>query len=144
MESRVEELYKLVTKFCENWNIRDEDILQDLVWTIWQKIDKYDETKGAFSTFVFINCKYIYLTNKLKKKDTISLDQEEGLIEVIPNNESNWYISYIYENVCSPLLRDYLQGYKQKDLAKKYGLVYCTCSWKIRNELQQLKETYGV
>lgn len=143
MEDRIEELYKLVTSFCEKWNLSSEDIVQELVWRIYQRLDKFDETKGKFSTFVFMNCKHYYLMYKYKDHNVESLDENSYVLDTVADNNADWYISYLYKEVCSPMLRDYLKGFKQKDIAKKYGLVYCTCNQIINRELTKLKETYG-
>lgn len=163
MESRVEELYKLVISFLKKWKAYSEDLTQELVYTIYNRLDKYDPTKAEFSSFVWMNCRNYYLMSKTKKSiPTLSLDfgltlkEEEDTtamdliidtsetpLEQRLREEREAYVSYIYNNICSPELKDWLNGMTKKAIAEKYGISHSWCQQKIVKELQMLKETYG-
>lgn len=152
---RVKEIYKLVTTFCKRWNIFSEDVIQDLVMAVHSRLDKFDSQKANFTTFVFMNCKNYYLMSIAKKEHyTVSYDDVENEFgefidtsntpsENVLEQERNNLVSFIYNNVCSDHLKDYLQGIKQKDIAKKYNIPYSTLNQIISRELVKLKETYG-
>lgn len=131
------ELYKLVKKFCFNWNLYDEDLIQELVLAVYENLERYDKTKSSLSTFTFMVCKSHYLSSKYGQVEIEFLDED-----VVDKQEGN-YIKYIYQEVCSPMLRDYLMGFKQKDIAIKYNIPYSTCNQRIQRELQMIKEAYG-
>lgn len=134
----VEVLYKLVKKFCFNWNLYDEDLIQELILVVYEKLNKYDKNKSNLSTFVFMICKNHYLGSIYNKVEIEPLD-----IDQILDNQVNSYIRYVYQEVCSPMLKDYLMGYKQKDIAIKYNIPYSTCNQRIQKELKSIKEAYG-
>ncbi len=153
----VNEIYKLVKSFCKKWNIYDEDIVQDLVIDVYYKLDKYKKDKSKFSTFVYMVCKTSYLMKQRKKKlITVSLDlpvddeiymydmaeddSENALDEILKKDN---IVYYIYNNICSPQLKDYLNGMKQKDIAKKYNIPCSTLNQRLSKEIKMLKETYG-
>ena len=122
---------------------------------VHSRMDKFDSQKANFSTFVFMNCKNYYLMSIGKKEHpTVSYDDVEYEFgefidtsntpsENVLEQERNNLVSFIYNNVCSDYLKDYLKGIKQKDIAKKYNIPYSTLNQIISRELVKLKETYG-
>ena len=153
MNQKIILLYKLVKSFCRKWNIYDTEIVQDLVWNIYSKLDKFDSTKGKFSTFVYFNCKHYYLQMKSKKKHIVSFeelssgdkefvdsiqDERPTPLEKLLRDELETFLN----NNCSDITREYLEGKKQKDIAKEHGIPYPTCNQRIHRELKKLKEAY--
>lgn len=157
----IDDVYKLVVSFLRKQvTYYNEDLVQDLVLKIYERFDKYDSSKASFPTFVYMNCKNYYIMYLRSKKEFYSLDQELDesdnvtmvdtvldeddlpLVKLL-NNERKEYVSYIYKNVCSPLLKDYLNGMSQPELAKKYNMWQPNVSRSIKNELKKLRETYG-
>lgn len=156
MEERINELYRLVKDFCRRYNIYDEDMVQELVWAVYQYLPNFDESRGRFSTFVYMYCRTYYFDKKSKKRleyqslDVVSENKDRlsedrlSLLDSVSDTSilGNTYLTYVYDKL-SPMLRDYLEGMKRKDIAKKYNMLYITCVKKIETELKKLREAYG-
>ena len=155
-EDKVQDVYNVIGKFCLSYDIYSDEMVQDLMSKVWPKLEKhYDENKGKLSTYVYKCCKNFYLMDKRKHKPIIySLNEEcEENIEVIDTLESDYpdpleeliieerrqQIDDIYNN-CSDLLRSYLDGKTQCELAEEYGISQAHVSRKIKKELEQIRK----
>lgn len=155
-EDKIDDVYKLVAKFCQKYNIYSEETIQDLTARVWEKLDKlYDETKSKLSTYVFLCCKHFYFMDKRKKLPTIiSLHTvvEDGceLIDTVKNDWSDPLEELIHQeelkkldkiyNNCSYVLKCYLNGERQVEIAKKIGCSQSQISRRIKKELNKIRK----
>lgn len=155
-EDKIDDVYRLVAKFCQKYNIYSEEIIQDLTSRVWEKLDKlYDETKSKLSTYVFLCCKHFYFMDKRKKLppiislntevdvgceliDTIKSDWDDPLEELI-HREENKKLEDVY-NSCSYMLKCYLNGERQAEIAKKMGCSQSYISRLIKKELNKIRK----
>lgn len=164
-EDKAQDVYNLVSDWCKKHNCFSADLVQDLVWDVWQQLVKsYDESKGQLSTYVFCCCESQFLMKRRKEKvrdnvlNTISLnlkisnseDKDIELLEVIESDVVNPLENLLIEeklkinnnlyNKCSKLLKEYLSGIKQEELALKYKVSQVTISRRIKKELERLRK----
>lgn len=155
-EDRVQEVYDLVGSFCKKYNIYSEEMVQDLTWKVWQQLDRlYDEKKSKLSTYVYLCCKHYYLNEKRKKSvKCVSLNEEVGdgveymdtfeddgrdPLEELIHKENLAKLAKIYET-CSPMLRNYLDGKKQTEIAKELGISQPHVSRRIKREIEKIRK----
>lgn len=69
---------KLVYKYCARYNIKSEDIMQELLLYMCEKVADFDPNKAKFSTYVYMCCDS-YLKNRhtncsRQKRNTDDID----------------------------------------------------------------------
>lgn len=147
-EDKVEDVYKLVRAFCHKWNIYSEELVQMLVWEVWQKIDSFDPEKGKLSTYVYKLCKNIVLMEERKKKiEIVKSDevidklksQEIGPLEKLIQDEQDEIIHELYEN-CSPELKLWLAGLPQQEIAAIVGVSQAQISRRFKKEINEMRK----
>lgn len=161
-EEIMTQLYSLVRKFCWSKKCHSEDLVQELLLHIWEKIDMFDHNKSKFTTWVFKVCNNKYLMilreeNAQKRKannNLISLndlvDSESGveLIDLIIDDDNGLsykhYVSSIIYNELSDLAKKYFSGAKQSDLAKEFNISQSQVSRIVKKEIKQLKRKYDL
>lgn len=163
MEELAREVYKLVSNFCNKWNIHDDEVTQDLVYKTWLRMEHFDESKGTLGTFVFLNCRNFYLQSlQAKKIFTISYDEAITLedndqvylsevfmddfptpLEKVILEEKNEFLRWIIDNKCSDVMKLYLEGYTKNEIAKMKGCSQPNISARIISETRKLREAYG-
>ena len=62
-----------------------EECLSDIVVTVWERIDTYDESKGSFTTWLTVISRNLAL-NKARSRNRINLNEEE-MIDTTPSKE---------------------------------------------------------
>ena len=154
-----EELYKLAGYTLKKWNMPyDEDLIQDLVFKGYQCIEKYDESKGALSTFIINTMqnriKEMNRHRKMKGRDTqvLSLDY---IVDSDENKEFSYFISddvdaydvinrkNILEQI-APLvetpLKLYINGYTLREIAERYNLSQEAINKRIKANIKRIKD----
>lgn len=148
-ETQIEDIYKMVLKFCWKKHIFTEDRIQDYVLKIWEKRDKFDPTRGKLSTFV-----YKVLSNELamelrrKKIEEIKFT-DEGLEKYISDEssplakliecEEQALLAELYIH-CSPMLKLYLNGFTQMEIARGLNISQPQVSRRIKKELDEMRK----
>lgn len=156
-EERVEEVYKLVKTAAKKYKIMSEQEVQDLVWDVWQVLDKhYDESKSKLSTYVFLVCKHKILNYERDKKELLSLHEPvsetaelqdliasdcDSPLDKLLMEEDIDIFHELYKN-SSQLLQDYFEGAKQTELADKYNVSQAEISRRIKKELRDIRREY--
>lgn len=162
-EEIVTQLYDLVRKFCWSKKCYSEDLVQELLLHIWEKIDMFDYNKSKFTTWMFKVCNNKYLMilreegaqKRKANKNIISLNtimDEEHNIElmdlIIDNNDGELsyqhYISSIIYDELSELSKKYFSGARQSDLAKEFNISQPQVSRIVKKEIKQLKRKYDL
>ena len=62
-----------------------EECLSDIVVTVWERIDTYDESKGSFTTWLTVISRNLAL-NKARSRNRINLNEEE-MVDTTPSKE---------------------------------------------------------
>lgn len=156
-DKKVEDIYKIVARWCLQHNCYDEETIQDLTWRTWCKVkEQYDETKSKLSTYCMHVCKNFYLMDLRKKKlNTVSLDaalnensnltlydtigEEDSPLAKIIEVEQQETLHRLYEN-CSYELKQWLNGKTQYEIAKEVGVTQSIVSRRIKKELEKLRK----
>ena len=163
-EDFINQLYLLIRKFLHSSSYEySEDNVQDCIYLVIKNLKTFDNTKSKFTTWVYTVCRTAMnmneRTNNAQKRKIyskcVSLDKiyylpngdEVELMELIPDNINYDYkkelVNYIYHNCISDLLRDYLNGKTQMELAKEYNVCQAQISRKIKLELKKIKRKIG-
>lgn len=137
------------------------DFVQTLVTKAWITLDKFDDEKANFTTFiykVFLNEVYmISRARRAKRRQSgyvISLDREVtdtdeiAYIDTIQDLSRKDVLTEMIEEECleitksmfRPITLDYLNGMKQRELAEKYNISQSYVSRIIRKDIKQAKE----
>lgn len=160
-EEVIEQIYSLIRKFLHQKRIYNEDNLQDCALRVVSKLHTFDDSKALFSTWVYKVCNSIIMMNYRKEnakkrkaqKFLLSLDSEyedidgKGILfsETLGSNyedtERKKLIKEIYDNCISDLLKSWLDGYTQEELAKKYGVTQTQIHRRLKKEIKEIKET---
>lgn len=157
-------LYVLAKYILKKHNIKyDEDLIQDLVINAYSALDKFDEKKGAFSTFV---CKAMENKLRIKSREKMASKRNYGIpdlsldhtYEEYDGNEFNYIDIFGYDynyakelhnkmlfNEIFPLTNEatrmyYLEGMKQVDIAKILGVSQKKVSFLIKQNIQQIRK----
>lgn len=135
-----------------------EDMKQELLLNLWEKLPLYDETKGKFSTFVIMVCKSrvthkrSFVTTQKRKGTikTLSLDYSMGerltLMDIIGSNEDPC------EALCRKEEREnltkrldpetyayYIDGFSIKEIAGYQGITESATRDRIERNISRVK-----
>lgn len=158
------QLYKMAGDYLRKNNIYpNEDLIQDLVLTGLNSIEKFDSTRGQFSTYLYLRFKhYIGMQarkNRAKKNnsgmkdisiyspigngqteliDTIE-DPEADILKQMINDEKQKIIKDIM-NKLNPITIEWLNGKNQADIAKEKGLSQSHVSRLIKHDICQARK----
>lgn len=154
----IEELYSLVRKFCYSVNDYSEDLVQELIIEVIDKIDKFDEKRAKFSTWLFKVCqnkRFMIGRMKLAKKrnnahSTIPLnaivdsDNTEYVDLLLDESDPDIFYKHIVTNKIytqlSDISRKYFEGVRQVDLAKEYNISQAQVSRIVKKEIENIKK----
>ncbi len=159
-EEFIKELYSIVRQYCWDNRCYSEDLVQDLITHIFEKIDKYDPKKSKFSTWVYKVCHNERLM-QLRKNDatkrksnvnTLSLnniidDQDTESIDLlIDDSDTSSYYKKVIIDLVYPQLSDmskkYFDGVNQVDLAREYNMSQANVSRKVKKEINEIKKNF--
>ena len=154
----INELYSIVRKYCWEHRCYNEDLVQELVTYVFEKLDKFDTKRGKFSTYVYKLChnKQLMLLreqNTMRSKsnfNTVSLneiideeDSERVDLLIDTSDNSVYYkkavVDYVYPRL-SDIAKKYFDGVNQVDLAKEYNISQANISRKIKKEIADIKK----
>lgn len=135
-----------------------EDMRQALLLKVWQKLPKYNKSKGKFSTYVYIICssetsQQIRQMQTNKRRlclEVSSLDQEVqeniSLIDIlgIDENYHEKYCSYEqYMKVLGMLNEDarlyFTRGYNYREIAELKGVTIAAVGRSVRRNLAKIR-----
>lgn len=145
-EEQVNEMYQLARGFCRNKHIwYDDDLIQELVMHLYDKRDKYDETKGSFSTFAYMCFRnFLYDRKKCVCGAEILV---ENVDEVFCEECGDIYEKLIVQEVMKviqddPIMTDWVNGVPMDEIAQKQGKHRTTISRYIAKRIEELKNEY--
>lgn len=155
-------LYDLIRKYLHMNKWYSEDNVQECITYIICKLDRFDETRGKFTTFVcWLSRERISNNardnNALKRKgnlslvslDTVMYDNNGSTVDYIDSiidetidrdkEDIKDIVKYVYENELSDLCKDWINGKTQTELAQQYNLSQGMISRKIIKEIKDIK-----
>lgn len=151
-----EEYYKIVKSALKHYNYSyTEDILQELVIFLYQKLEDYDETRGEITTYAYaiVKNKYLQLKYNQKKRinysslDKIISEQGVSILDIIKDDsdlEENCYkerVLNLIKPMVKPALQLWLEGYTQQQIADKLGVKFQTIvSKQIKENILEIRE----
>ncbi|EDP71699.1 RNA polymerase, sigma-24 subunit, ECF subfamily protein [Flavobacteriales bacterium ALC-1] len=142
-------IYSVILKM-----IRDEgkaqNLLQDTFMTVWEKAERYDETKGRFYTWVYRIAKNKTL-NVLRKTDVLIQTDDfsvhtnkEDAISIEPEYlELNGAVTTLDAHHKEAIELVYFKGLTHKEAHQQMDVPLGTFKSYIRQALKQLRETYA-
>lgn len=154
-DSVANEIYKIAGEFLKTkklHNLEIKDLIQDLVLKAWVIIDKFDDTRASFSTFLFfvfnneLKQKYRKQTAKRRITQVISLNapipgnETIHLIDTLPDTSNSPISIKILKEVAKPITIEYFEGTTQSELAKKYNISQTHVSRLIKKDIKKIKE----
>ncbi|MEX6633280.1 sigma-70 family RNA polymerase sigma factor [Hyphococcus lacteus] len=131
-----------------------EDIVQDVLVSVWVKAHKFDPTRGKFSTWVFRLTRNRWIDHKRKSKkiDVTDPDDFIQLIDTTVNGADSDYaqneISVAIHKQLALLPTDqkqllylsFFEGLSHGEIAKKTGLPLGTVKSRIRSPLKKMQQ----
>lgn len=162
----VKELYTLAGAYTTQKRVvpayEREDVIQILVTKAWHVLDKFDDTRAGFTSFIYKvyenEIKQYYRKKSAKKRACGGLelldreiktgDQNILYMDLIPDPNTKDTLTEIIEtgyledfkNLLEPLTLEYINGAKQHELAEKYGVTQAMISRKIKKNIKKAKE----
>lgn len=141
-------LFGIIVRIVNNKGLAEE-ILQQTMLKVWNKIDTYDGEKSSFFTWICVIARNTALDKKRLKsfehrQKTDSLDATVYDIESEMINSSGIDVEKLtsaldpkYKLVLDKL---YLEGYSQRDLADELDMPLGTIKTRIRTAINILRE----
>ncbi|MDY2738162.1 sigma-70 family RNA polymerase sigma factor [Intestinibacter sp.] len=141
-------VYFLVNKIIGYYGKEEvEECVSDVFFKVWEDIDKFDEARGSFSSFIFIKAKYLALDykRKLEKNHLASSEIDDNISnnklpehEVLDKETSREIIEVIKsfkEPDKTYFYHKYFMYYKIDEIAQKFGVT----SSSIENRLYRCR-----
>ena len=151
-------VYSLVRKYLHKYKYYNEDLVQDCVFRIFSQHEKFNSEKSKFTTWCCKVCENVILMDirykNAKKRQNEYFNESLNLIvkcegkdieflDLIPDEikdvEKKLLLEYIYDNLLSDLVKEYLNGVNQFELSKKYNVTQSMISRRIKKELNDIK-----
>ncbi len=146
-------LYNLILQYITDTEIAN-DVLQDVIITIWKQIDKYDASKGKLFTWM-VRLTRNAAINKLRSKVYKSQAKNENLdsyvVTIEENNSATNNINQIGLRQQVHKLRkeytdvielSYYNGFTQEEIAKALNIPLGTVKTRLRNALLELRKQF--
>lgn len=141
-------VYGIILRIVQNKETAEE-VLQNTLLKVWNKIEQYDESKGTLFTWVSIVARNSALdTIRLKRykafDKTDSIEDSVSKVQAIYTDHSSIDVEKItkilddkYKVIIDKL---YLEGYSQSDLAEELGIPLGTVKTRLRKAISLLRE----
>lgn len=146
-------LYNLILQYITDTEIAN-DVLQDVVITIWKQIDKYDASKGKLFTWM-VRLTRNAAINKLRSKVYKSQAKNENLdnyvVTIEENNSATNNINQIglrqqvhnlRKEYTDVIELSYYNGFTQEEIAKALNIPLGTVKTRLRNALLELRKQF--
>lgn len=129
------------------------DVLQEVFVTIWENIDKYDESKGRLFTWMLRLTRNMAINHTRKKNFKVHSKNEDisNYVSYIEKNSEQAGINHIglrqqvhklrpeYKDV---LELSYFQGFKQDEIAELLKIPLGTVKTRLRNAIIELRRDF--
>jgi RNA polymerase sigma factor (sigma-70 family) len=142
-------LKKVITEIIKEEEMV-EDVFQQCMVSIWQKIDQYDAGKGRLFTWMLNICRNASIDTLRSKsfrqmQNQTSLDSVYDIQMGISSTKTDTIglqkiIYSLPEDNRKPLILNYLEGYTHDEIAKMLQWPVGTVKTRIRNGLIQLRK----
>ncbi|MCB0701757.1 MAG: RNA polymerase sigma factor [Candidatus Kapaibacterium sp.] len=128
-----------------------EDVLQETFIKVYKHIDKYDETRGTFFTWMLNICRNGAIDKIRYGKESRKIQYDSLLVDIATNenpeveraNAELWEVLNKLENEHKEILKlSYYYGYAHGEISEKLGIPLGTVKSKIRIALRELRKIY--
>lgn len=145
--------------FFKDSMLSREDLRNDLLLYVYEKLPNYNKEKGTLSTYIYVLCKtkcYLIHRKNKRKEFNISLDSyvmknenDVTYLECIPSDDK--IIDMIIQQDILDRVKDelnnetkdyYLNDISQKEIAKKLNTSQANVSRKIRKNIKSLRHLF--
>ncbi|MFY7900823.1 MAG: sigma-70 family RNA polymerase sigma factor [Chitinophagaceae bacterium] len=144
------QLYPALFALCKTFFNDNQDIITALnngMLKVFQHIDQYDETKGAFINWAYTIVRNAALTLIRDKKSNLTFELNENLqlpSEINPFKQLEWKEIYFYLDklpattriVCSLY---YIEGFSIKEIGNAINMKEGTVKWHLNESRTRLK-----
>ena len=146
-------LYNIILQLIPDKEIAN-DVLQDVIITVWKQIEKYDATKGKLFTWLIRltrNAAINKLRSKIYKSQAKNDSLEDYVIAIEENNPGLANINQIGLRKQVHKLRkeytdvielSYYNGFTQEEIAKALNIPLGTVKTRLRNALLELRKQF--
>lgn len=144
-DEQVNQLYQLARSFCIKKHIwYDDDLIQELVMNLYDKYNKYDESKGSFSTFAFMCCKNYLYSYKFKTGPEILVENnDEVFVDKYIDSDEKLIVADVLGSISDDtILMDWLNGLSYEEIARRHNKHRTTVSRYINKRIEELKNEY--
>lgn len=128
-----------------------EDVLQETFIKVYKHIDKYDETRGTFFTWMLNICRNGAIDKIRYGKESRKIQYDSLLVDIATNenpeveraNAELWEVLNKLENEHKEILKlSYYYGYAHGEISERLGIPLGTVKSKIRIALRELRKIY--
>ena len=128
-----------------------EDVLQETYIKVYKHIDKYDETRGTFFTWMLNICRNGAIDKIRYGKESRKIQYDSLLVDIATNenpeveraNAELWEVLNKLENEHKEILKlSYYYGYAHGEISERLGIPLGTVKSKIRIALRELRKIY--
>ena len=128
-----------------------EDVLQETFIKVYKHIDKYDETRGTFFTWMLNICRNGAIDKIRYGNESRKIQYDSLLVDIATNenpeveraNAELWEVLNKLENEHKEILKlSYYYGYAHGEISEKLGIPLGTVKSKIRIVLRELRKIY--
>lgn len=133
-----------------------EEVLQDGLLKIWEKIEQYDPAKGRLFTWM-LNVVRNLAIDRLRTRERKEAQKTDGMDAHVHSVESEirteqsvdaigleHVIGQLDENHQLIIRLVYLEGYTHSEVAEEYDIPLGTVKTRLRNGLIQLRKIIGI
>jgi RNA polymerase sigma-70 factor (ECF subfamily) len=146
-------LYNIILQLITDQETAN-DVLQDVIITVWKQIDKYDASKGKLFTWLVRltrNAAINKLRSKVYKSQTKNDNIDNYVVVLEEKNKGTENINRIglreqvhrlkedYKNVIE---LSYYSGFTQEEIAKALNIPLGTVKTRLRNALLELRKQF--
>ena len=133
-------LYNLILQYIKDPEIAN-DVLQDVVITIWKQIDKYDASKGKLFTWM-VKLTRNAAINKLRSKVFKSEAKNENLEIYVDTIDEKNQVNNLRKEYTDVIELSYYNGFTHEEIAKVLNIPLGTVKTRLRNALVELRKQF--
>lgn len=140
-------LYGIILRIIQDEAI-SADVLQDTLIKIWQNMDRYDQSKARFFTWILTiarNKALDMVRSKYFEQSRLMKPIEDNVIDLAVPDQGHHYglvelILHMKKEHSILIELCYFQGYKQEEIAQKLGIPLGTVKTRLRAAMAILRK----
>lgn len=143
-------LYGIICQICDD-EVLAQDVLQDVMVSIWKHSNKYDRKKAKLFTWIYriTKNKAIDAQRKLSKSRICSIDQNGELVSshnvssIVENSDLSLHLDKLEPKYKEILRALFYRGLSQKECSEILDIPLGTVKSRLRIALRELRKVYA-